>query len=134
MAEVGALGGAMGLVLMPLDHMLGGLLGHALVAGTDAVLGKVFGTALGETGQDVVHAVGEFTTSAAVGGVHNAGHETLVQAMQGNGWGWSWGTFSGGAAQGATGLIRRGLAAGLQLTTMTATLPAHPLPARSPRA
>ena len=101
------------------------MLGHALVAGVDAVLGKVFGTELGEVGEDIVAAAGELTTSALVGGVHNAGHETLFNAMQGNGWGWSWGTFSGGAAQGVTGLVARGLAAGHQLLTMNAALPAE---------
>ena len=34
MLEVGALGGAMGLVLMPVDHMLGDLLGDLIVTGT----------------------------------------------------------------------------------------------------
>ncbi len=94
----------------------------------DAALGKAFGMELGEVGQDVVHAVGEFTAGALIGGVHNAGHETLFQGMQGNGWNWSWGTFSGGAAQGVTGVIGRGLAAGLKIATMT--VPAEPLLAR----
>ncbi len=127
MAEVGALGGAMGLMLMPLDRVLGDFVGHALVTGTDAVLGKL-GMELGDLGKGMVEGLGEFAVGAVVGGVHNAGHETLFNAMQGNGW--SWGTFSGGAAQGVSGVIGRGLAAGFKLATMTATLPAEQLLAR----
>src|SRR5712691_9374758 len=127
MAEVGAPGGAMGLVLMPLDRVLGNLLGHTVVAGAEKVLGNLFGKSLGEVGENVLHGAVEFTTSALVGGVHNAGHETLFNAMQGNGFAWSWGTFSGGAAQGVTGLIARGVAGGHQLMTMNAALPAEQL-------
>src|ERR1700689_4848562 len=48
--EVGALGGALGLVLMPLEHVLGDVLGSVLVDGADAVLSKVLGTELGDVG------------------------------------------------------------------------------------
>jgi hypothetical protein len=126
-AEVGLLGGAMGLVLMPVDHMLGEFLGNALVKGTDAVLGATFGTELGQVGEDVVHAAGEFTAGALVGGVHNAGHATLFNGMTGNGWSWDWGAFSGGAAQGVAGIVASGLAAGFKMATMTATLPVDQL-------
>src|SRR5260370_714907 len=91
------------------------------------MLGKVFGTELGDLGKDVLGGVGELAAGGLVGGVHNAGHETLFNAMQGNGWSWSWGTFSGSAAQGVTGVIARGLAGGFKLAKMTATLPAEQL-------
>src|SRR5260370_4392990 len=91
------------------------------------MLGKVFGTELGDLGKDVLGGVGELAAGGLVGGVHNAGHETLFNAMQGNGWSWSWGTFSGGAAQGVTAVIARGLFAGYRLASMTATLPAEQL-------
>ena len=122
-AEVGLLGGAMGLVLMPIDHMLGEFLGNALIKGVDGVLGKTLGTELGDVGKDVVHAAGEFTAGALVGGVHNAGHATLFNGMTGNGWSWDWGAFSGGAAFGVAGVVARGLAAGFKMATMVATLP-----------
>ncbi len=126
-AEVGLLGGAMGLVLMPVDHMLGEFLGNALVKGVDGALGATLGTELGDVGKDVVHAAGEFTAGALVGGVHNAGHETLFNAMLGNGLSWNWGTFSGGAAQGVAGMVARGVAAGFKMATMVATLPVEQL-------
>ena len=125
-AEVGLLGGAMGLVLMPVDHMLGEFLGNALVKGADVMLGT-FGTELGDVGRDVVHAAGEFTAGALVGGVHNAGHATLFNGMTGNGWSWDWGSFSGGAAQGVAGIVAAGLAAGFKMATMVATLPVDQL-------
>ena len=122
-AEVGLLGGAMGLVLMPVDHLLGEFLGNALVKGVDGVLGRTVGSGLGQAGKDVVHAAGKLTAGALVGGVHNAGHETLFNGMTGNGWSWNWGTFSGGAAFGVAGVVARGLAAGFKMATMIATLP-----------
>ena len=126
-AEVGLLGGAMGLVLMPVDHMLGDLLGDALVKGVDGVAGAVLGTGLGDAGADVVHAAGEFTAGAVVGGVHNAGHATLFNGMTGNGWSWDWGAFSGGAAFGVAGVVAAGLAAGYKMATMVADLPVDQL-------
>jgi hypothetical protein len=75
-------------------------------------------------------AAGEFTAGAVIGGVHNAGHETLFTAMQGNGLSWSWGTFSGGAAVWVTGVIARALFHGYRLASMTATLPAEQILAR----
>jgi len=125
MLEVGALGGAMGLVLMPVDHMLGDWLGHLLVTGANKALGKAFGVALGDAGEGLLHGIGEFGSGVLVGGVHNAGHETLFQGMQGNGWNWNWGTFAGGAAQGVTGVAARGLLGASRLPNLIATMPAE---------
>ncbi len=75
--EVGALGGIMGVVLEPLAHELEHLIAPVL-------------------GETLAHV----TTHLVEGGVHNAGHETLFNAMQGYGWGWTWTTFAGGAFAG----------------------------------
>ncbi len=79
------------------------------------------------TAQLSLHATGEFTAGALVGGVHNAGHATLFNAMEGDGWTWDWGAFAGGAAFGVAGVVARGLAAGYKMATTIATLPVEQL-------
>ncbi len=135
MLEVGALGGALGIVLLPLDRVLGAWLGHMLVSGADLALGKTFGVALGDTGKDLIQGAGHFATGAGIGGVHNAFHSTLFQAMRGEGWSWDWGAFAGGAAQGVTAVIGGGLAGALKLAPLpklTVTMPADELLTRGP--
>ncbi len=123
MLEVGLLGAGMGLVLAPVDHMLGDLLGDLIVSGTDKVVGTFSGDGLGDAGRNAAEGFGELTSMGLVGGVHNAGHESLFNAMQGNGWAWSWGTFSGGGAQGTAGRIGKGLGTAIKGSAITVPIP-----------
>jgi hypothetical protein len=81
MLEVGALGGAMGLVLMPAGHVLEGWLGHVMLTGVDKALGKGFDLALGDAGKNLVKGASDFAVGGVVGGFHNWAHAEAFSAF-----------------------------------------------------
>src|SRR5712691_6359528 len=159
---IGALGGAMGVVLMPLEEKLTGVLAnllHHLPGAGIKILGRDLGEVLGEDlgkslGKDLreglgndmhsaeggpgafgrgpsgnpdselagghgrgagpswaptrpsagtaafwLHNLAEIPVGIVIGGIHNAGHETLWVLMTTGQATWSWETFAGGSAQ-----------------------------------